>query len=329
MARLLLATLAATLTLLGSASPALGAWTWPLRGELLTPYRNGTNPYAPGQHRGIDIAGPVGARVTAAADGLVRFAGVAGSSGLTVSVRTADGRFDLSYLHLSALGVRRGDSVAAGDRIGAVGVTGVRAAAAPHLHFGVRDAGTRHAYHDPLDFLRPPSPSPGRPPEPVPVPAPVPAAPRSAPAPAARSQHTRPLAQPAPALGPAPASAPHLPGHPSAPHPGGSPLPAAHATPPHRAPHGHPGRPAHASAQLGTPPRGAHAPAPAPPEAPRADRPHPDPGGIGAGRLVAVAGFAAAALLLSGSRRPRPSGRPRRLLSRERWRRPAGLGGRA
>ena len=108
MARRLLATAALTvLTLLASASPALGAWTWPVRGEVITPYLNGDDPYAAGQHRGIDIAGRVGAPVVAAAAGAVRFAGTAGSSGLTVSVRTDDGRFDLSYLHLSALTVQR------------------------------------------------------------------------------------------------------------------------------------------------------------------------------------------------------------------------------
>ena len=157
MARRLLATAALTvLTLLASASPALGAWTWPLRGEVITPYLNGDDPYAAGQHRGVDIAGPVGAPVVAAAAGAVRFAGTAGSSGLTVSVRTEDGRLDLSYLHLSSLTVRAGQRVALGERIGAVGTTGRRSAVQPHLHFGVRDAGSAHGYHDPLAFLPPP-----------------------------------------------------------------------------------------------------------------------------------------------------------------------------
>ena len=72
--------------------PAWADWVWPLRGEVITPYRNGSDPYASGQHRGIDIAGAPGATVVAAASGEVRFAGTAGSSGLTVSVRTGDGR---------------------------------------------------------------------------------------------------------------------------------------------------------------------------------------------------------------------------------------------
>src|SRR3954470_5100214 len=99
---------------------AQAAWVWPVAGEVITPYRNGTDPYATGQHRGIDIAAPVGTAVVAAAGGDVRFAGTAGSSGLTISIRTGDG-YDTSYLHLSAVAVRAGAHVSAGDRIAAGG----------------------------------------------------------------------------------------------------------------------------------------------------------------------------------------------------------------
>ena len=155
-----------------------------MQGELITGYLNGDDPYAAGQHRGIDIAGALGAPVVAAAAGEVRFAGVAGSSGLTVSVRTDDG-FDTSYLHLGAAHVRAGERVSAGQRLGAVGTSGVRSAAAPHLHFGVREAGSRHAYRDPLAFLPPPSaPAPApKAPATAPLPEPVPATPVVAPEP--------------------------------------------------------------------------------------------------------------------------------------------------
>jgi len=191
--RTLIAALSALLFTVSAAllvgSPGVAAapsWTWPVQGEVLTGYRNGDDPYAGGQHRGVDIAAEQGTPVAAAAGGRVRFAGVAGSSGLTVSVRTADGRYDTSYLHLSSVSVREGEEVSAGDALGAVGVTGRRSVEAPHLHFGVRDAGSRHAYHDPLTFLHPPAarPAPQPPPEPVPVAAPVPVAPAPAPAPA-------------------------------------------------------------------------------------------------------------------------------------------------
>ncbi len=171
--RIALLVLALVFCLSGVASAAEG-WQWPLEGEVITAYRNGSDPYAGGQHRGIDIAGATGAEVLAATAGTVRFAGVAGNSGLTVSVRTDDGRYDTSYLHLSAASVREGQHVAGGQRVGAVGTSGRRSATVPHLHFGVREAGDHHAYHDPMDFLPPLASAPREAPRPAPAPVTVP-----------------------------------------------------------------------------------------------------------------------------------------------------------
>ena len=210
MHRLLPVTAALFLVSLAHAGPAHGAWMWPLQGELITPYRNGDDPYAAGQHRGIDIAGAVGAPVSAAAAGEVRFAGTAGSSGLTVSVRTDDG-FDTSYLHLGATQVAAGERVSAGQRLGVVGMSGVRSVAAPHLHFGVREAGSRHAYRDPLAFLPPlPAPAPEAPlgapaPEPVPLAPVVAPGPRGVPSPGRlRARRPAPGARRLPLPRPAP-----------------------------------------------------------------------------------------------------------------------------
>src|SRR4051812_18187583 len=191
----LICALAAALQLLSGTALADG-WTWPIRGPVITSYRNSDDPYAAGQHRGIDIGAPVGARVVAATAGTVTFAGVVGSSGLTVSERTADGRFDLSYLHLSSAAVHRGDVLSPGAAVGAVGVSGRRSVLAPHLHFGVREAGSRSAYRDPLDFLAPPPAE--RAPRATPAPVPVrhPAAP-------ARAPRLHPVRMPHPSVGPA------------------------------------------------------------------------------------------------------------------------------
>ena len=54
--------------------PAL-AWTWPAAGPVLRPFTLGDDPYAGGQHRGVDIAGEAGTPVRAPAAGVVSFAG--------------------------------------------------------------------------------------------------------------------------------------------------------------------------------------------------------------------------------------------------------------
>lgn len=207
-------------------------WRWPVEGELLTAYRNGDDPYAAGQHRGIDIAAPVGARVVAATGGTVAFAGTAGDSGVTVSIRTAGGRFDTAYLHLASASVRRGQRVSAGDRIGSVGTTGRRSVAEAHLHFGVREAGSRHAYLDPLTLLPPPT-APGErpaPPRAVPVAVPQPLAPGPALAAADAAAAVPALAPGAaavPALAPGAAAVPALAPGPALP----APAPAAASVP--------------------------------------------------------------------------------------------------
>jgi Peptidase family M23 len=197
------------------ARGAPGAWTWPVRGHVSTPYSNDNlQPYAGGMHRGIDIAAPVGTPVHAAHGGQVTYAGAVGSAGLTVALRTTDG-YATSYLHLSAIAVARGEHVTTGERVGEVGTTGERSAPEPHLHFGVRLAARDHFYVDPLSLL-PPRPGQGAE---SPVPATVPA---SLPA----------RAEPAPAAVPAgaPAGRPHRASEPQR-HPVPRPVPAAHPQP--------------------------------------------------------------------------------------------------
>ena len=323
-AALALSALALLAIALPSPAVAAAGWTWPVTGEIITAYSNGEDPYAAGRHRGIDIAAAPGTPVAAAVAGTVRFAGVAGSSGLTVSVRTADGRFDTSYLHLAAIQVRKGDRVSLGRRIGVVGTSGRRSAPAPHLHFGVREAGTRHAYHDPLGLLPPPGTPPLRE-GPRGVPAPVGLPVRVAPAPepvrtrspsrtGRRAPARRRVRVPArrrirvPAGGRAPL--PRL---------GPSPFPApVRAAPPRAVPGDAPrhGR----SPSLGP----AAAPEPRPLAAPErvpTDRPHPSPHadeGPDLGWALACAGLLLAAACLgrpgsraSGPERRRATARPR------------------
>ena len=187
----------AAVALLALPPPAAAEddWVWPAEGAVLTPYSNdNSQPYAGGMHRGIDIGAGVGARVVAARAGTVTHAGAVGSAGLTVSVRTADGRHLTSYLHLSAIDVREGEPVAAGARIGAVGTTGRRSVEEPHLHFGVRLTQPAGHYVDPLSLL-PPGATQVAPPPPVPTTAPARAAPApvpvAVPVKAPRGRHAR------------------------------------------------------------------------------------------------------------------------------------------
>ncbi len=90
-------------------------------------------------HTGLDYPASHGARVRAAAGGVVVTAGWdPGGYGNLVVVRHANGRRTW-YAHLSALSVGRGARVAAGQLVGLVGATG--SATGPHLHFELRFRG--------------------------------------------------------------------------------------------------------------------------------------------------------------------------------------------
>jgi murein DD-endopeptidase MepM/ murein hydrolase activator NlpD len=156
----LLATIAILLTLAlphGAAAAEVGggAWPWPLLGEVITPYKNGSDRFAAGQHRGLDIAAPAGTPVRAIVDGRVTFAGTLPDGGVTVTVRSHDGAYLVSDLHLVSRAVSRGATVAAGETLGAVGTTGKRSVTQPHLHLSVRRAADR-SYLDPMSMLGPP-----------------------------------------------------------------------------------------------------------------------------------------------------------------------------
>jgi hypothetical protein len=141
---------AAGLAVLTPAAMAV-VWTWPVRGPVIQRFAYGPNPFARGQHRGIDIAAARRAPVVAACAGRVRFAGTIGTAGRTVSVTC--GPYVASYLHLDAIAVRRGAKLARGAPLGTVGTTGPPGERRPHLQFGVRREGDRWGYVDPLRLL--------------------------------------------------------------------------------------------------------------------------------------------------------------------------------
>ncbi|HEX7254383.1 MAG TPA: peptidoglycan-binding protein [Gaiellaceae bacterium] len=99
-------------------------------------------------HTGIDYPGSPGTSVAAAASGRVTFAGFSlGGWGNLVVIAHGNGTRTL-YAHLSRVGVRVGQYVVAGRRIGRIGSSGK--SSGPHLHFEVH---VRGAAVDPLTGL--------------------------------------------------------------------------------------------------------------------------------------------------------------------------------
>lgn len=91
-------------------------------------------------HKGMDIAAPAGTPIYAAESGTVVSAAYDGSGyGNRIIIRHAGG-LETLYAHCSALYVKVGDTVAAGETVAAVGRTGN--STGNHLHFEVRKNGT-------------------------------------------------------------------------------------------------------------------------------------------------------------------------------------------
>ena len=104
-------------------------------------------------HTGQDFAVPTGTPVRAAGNGLIVFAGWAGSYGNLVEV-LHEGGMATWYAHLSRLKTHQGAHVHAGELIGLSGATGNTTG--PHLHLEVRlhaSTSTSGTPVDPLPWL--------------------------------------------------------------------------------------------------------------------------------------------------------------------------------
>ena len=99
-------------------------------------------------HNGVDFAAPGGTPILAAYDGDVVAAAYSGSMGNYVMIDHGSGLYTI-YMHASALYVSKGQTVAKGQTIAAVGSTG--RSTGNHLHFSVRLNGS---YVSPWNYLK-------------------------------------------------------------------------------------------------------------------------------------------------------------------------------
>ena len=122
---------------------------WPADGEKTAGFGPRVHPIfgVVRQHNGIDLGGDTGDRVRAARSGEVILAGQRGGYGNTIVLYHGLG-YSTLYAHLSRIEVSAGQDVQSGDRIGAIGSTGL--STGPHLHFELRiDGGAV----DPMPYL--------------------------------------------------------------------------------------------------------------------------------------------------------------------------------
>jgi murein DD-endopeptidase MepM/ murein hydrolase activator NlpD len=90
-------------------------------------------------HKGIDIAGPIGTPINAAADGIVVAAGwQSGGYGNLVEIKHSDGT-TTRYGHNSRISVSVGQVVRQGQQVAQMGSTGHSTGS--HLHFEIRPSG--------------------------------------------------------------------------------------------------------------------------------------------------------------------------------------------
>ncbi len=99
-------------------------------------------------HLGVDYAAPTGTAVRSVGDGEVEFAGVQNGFGNVVFIKHRNNTSTV-YAHLSRILVRKGQKIAQGEQLGAVGSTGW--ATGPHLHFEFRVNGV---HQDPVTVAR-------------------------------------------------------------------------------------------------------------------------------------------------------------------------------
>ena len=108
-------------------------------------------------HEAIDIMAPKGTSVVAAAPGVVEKLFRSDAGGLTIYVRSQDGETIHYYAHLDeyAEGLKEGQRVRRGQRLGTVGSSGNASEEAPHLHFAILQTTEDAEWWEPANAVNP------------------------------------------------------------------------------------------------------------------------------------------------------------------------------
>ena len=108
-------------------------------------------------HEAIDIMAPTGTSVVAAAPGTVEKLFESDAGGKTIYVRSADRETIHYYAHLDvyAEGLKEGQRVRRGQRLGTVGYSGNASEDAPHLHFAILQTTPEAEWWEPANAINP------------------------------------------------------------------------------------------------------------------------------------------------------------------------------
>ena len=108
-------------------------------------------------HEAIDIMAPEGTSVIAAAPGEIEKLFRSDAGGNTIYVRSRDGQTIHYYAHLSeyAPGLKEGQRIRRGQRLGTVGSSGNADPSAPHLHFAILRTSEDAEWWEPANAVNP------------------------------------------------------------------------------------------------------------------------------------------------------------------------------
>lgn len=127
--------------------PQPRALTWPAKGVVTQRFGQNVTEYLDAfgsqGHNGLDIGAPQGTPVVAVAAGEVAWVGADADYGTYIRLWHPALGLHSFYAHLNSTAVQAGQTVAAGQPVGAVGSTGN--STGPHLHLEIR-TGTRDGY---------------------------------------------------------------------------------------------------------------------------------------------------------------------------------------